>query len=61
MEQKSDFAFKKLEKLNLDSYEVPPHFEEVLSEFTAKLIQAHPENVPLFAVNYFEEKLKKQT
>ncbi|SCN12568.1 conserved Plasmodium protein, unknown function [Plasmodium malariae] len=59
MEKEENFKFKKDEKINLNSYVIPQHFEEVLSEFIAKLIQSHPDNACLFAINYFSEKLKE--
>ncbi|EUD65504.1 hypothetical protein C922_04010 [Plasmodium inui San Antonio 1] len=59
MENTNPFEFKKEDKLNLDKYNVPPYFEEVLSEFIAKLVKTHPDNPYLFAVNYFDDKLKE--
>ncbi|VWU50262.1 conserved protein, unknown function [Hepatocystis sp. ex Piliocolobus tephrosceles] len=59
MSSEEHFEFKKIEKLNLDSYEVPECFEEILSEFVAKLIEAHPNNVYKFAFNYFKDKLEE--
>ncbi|CDO64850.1 conserved Plasmodium protein, unknown function [Plasmodium reichenowi] len=57
MDKDTEFEFTKIENINLDSYEIPKYFEEILSEFIAKLIQHKPENVYLFSINYFEEKL----
>ncbi|KJP86830.1 hypothetical protein AK88_03537 [Plasmodium fragile] len=59
MENTNPFEFKKVDKLNLDKYNVPPYFEEVLSEFIAKLVKTHPDNAYLFALNYFDDKLKE--
>ncbi|GAW80817.1 hypothetical protein, conserved [Plasmodium gonderi] len=59
MESTNTFEFKKIDKLNLDKYNVPPYFEEIVSEFIAKLVQKNPDNPYLFALNYFDEKLKE--
>ncbi|CAA9988065.1 conserved Plasmodium protein, unknown function [Plasmodium knowlesi strain H] len=59
MENTNSFQFKKVDKLNLDKYNVPPYLEEVLSEFIAKLVKTNPDNAYLFALNYFDDKLKK--
>ncbi|ETB57975.1 hypothetical protein YYC_04749 [Plasmodium yoelii 17X] len=56
--EENSFEFKKVEKINLDSYEIPKYFEEILSEFVAKLLQCHPDNVYKFAFNYFDQKSK---
>ncbi|CRG99915.1 conserved Plasmodium protein, unknown function [Plasmodium relictum] len=58
MESKNEFEFKKVEHLNLECFKIPIFFEEILSEFIAQLIRSHPNNVYLFAFNYFDEKLK---
>ncbi|CRG96097.1 conserved Plasmodium protein, unknown function [Plasmodium gallinaceum] len=57
MENKNNFEFKKVEHMNLDCFKIPKFFEEILSEFIAKLLRYHPNNVYLFSFNYFNDKL----